>query len=279
MGVKHIQIGRTDIRLSGALSLALHGMLVAALGIALTRSRVGATLPPPLSLRIVDLDLSAALVEKAGNPVQTPAPPDPPPVPDPLPPRAVAAPQPVAPEPPPPVPTVAPAPLAPPIAPALAPTPTPSPPPPKPVPPVPEKPAAAQTAPPRNPMRSVSTGPAAVPGNPSSTGRADAAQSPAGANAERNDGIEGPVSFRWPIRPLYPIDARRRGEEGRVVLETDVAADGHPTDVRVAESSRFAELDRAARRAVERAQFKPALENGRPIAARARITIVFRLTH
>lgn len=277
MGVKHIQIGRTDIRLSGALSLALHGVLVAALGIALTRSRVDTTLPIPLSLRIVDLDLSAALVEKAGNPVQTPAPPDPPPVPDPLPPRAVA------PEPPPPVPTVAPAPLAPPVAPpvapVLAPTPTPSPPPPKPAPPVPEKPAAAQTAPPRIPTRSVSTGPAAVPGNPSSTGRADAAHSLAGANAERNDGIEGPVSFRWPIRPLYPIDARRRGEEGRVVLETDVAADGHPTDVRVAESSRFAELDRAARRAVERAQFKPALENGRPIAARARITIVFRLTH
>jgi protein TonB len=274
MGVKHIQVGRTDIRLSGALSLALHGVLVAALGIALARSRVGATPPTPLSLCIVDLDLSAALVEKAGSPVKTPVPPDPQPVPDPLPPRASAVPQPATPVPPPPIPPVAPAPIAHPIAP-----PPPPPPPSEPTLPVPEKPATvAQAAQSQTPVRSGSADTAATPSVPSAVGHSGASPAPADANAGRGDGIEGPVSFRWPIRPLYPIGARQRGEEGQVVVEAVVSPNGRAESTSVLSSSRSADLDRAAVRAIERATFNPALEDGRPVEARARITILFRLT-
>ena len=62
------------------------------------------------------------------------------------------------------------------------------------------------------------------------------------------------------------------------MLDATVAADGRPLRVALLASSRSAELDAAARRAVERAWFNPATEDGRPVEAHARITIVFRLT-
>ena len=64
-----------------------------------------------------------------------------------------------------------------------------------------------------------------------------------------------------------------------MVVEAVVSPDGRATSVSVLTSSRSAELDRAAVRAVERATFNPATENERAVEARARITIVFRLTN
>jgi len=90
-------------------------------------------------------------------------------------------------------------------------------------------------------------------------------------------GIEGPVGFRQTIKPVYPERARTRGEEGRVVVDAWVGADGRARSVSVATSSRFSDLDRAAVQAIEGASFAPATENGQAVAARARITIVFRL--
>ena len=92
-------------------------------------------------------------------------------------------------------------------------------------------------------------------------------------------GIEGPISLRRDMKPLYPLGARQRGEEGTVVLETTVAPDGRSSAVNVVSSSSFADLDRAAVKAVERAAFNPATEDGRTVEARARITIIFRLTN
>jgi len=105
-------------------------------------------------------------------------------------------------------------------------------------------------------------------GHPAGTGRSD-----------NGVGIEGPISLRRDMKPLYPLGARQRGEEGTVVLEATVASDGHASAVAVISSSRFAELDRAAMRAVERAAFNPATEDGRIVEARAHITIIFRLTN
>jgi protein TonB len=111
-------------------------------------------------------------------------------------------------------------------------------------------------------------------GPPAGSGPAAAPGPAAGSGA----GIEGPISLRRDMRPPYPPGARQRGEEGTVVLETTVAPDGRATAVAVVSSSRFADLDRAAVKAVERATFNPATENGRAIEAQARITIIFRLT-
>lgn len=95
----------------------------------------------------------------------------------------------------------------------------------------------------------------------------------------RSSGREGGISMRRDLKPQYPIGARQRGEEGTVVLETTVASDGRVFDVTVITSSGFAALDRAAVLAVERAAFNAATEDGRAVEARARLTIIFRLTN
>jgi protein TonB len=79
-------------------------------------------------------------------------------------------------------------------------------------------------------------------------------------------------------RPRYPWISRRRGEQGRVVLEVAVAADGRAKEVRVKRSSGSARLDRAALAAVRAWRFKPALSYGRAVAGRIDVPIVFRLT-
>jgi protein TonB len=80
------------------------------------------------------------------------------------------------------------------------------------------------------------------------------------------------------IKPVYPLGARQRGEEGSLEAELLVEADGSVGVATVRRSSGFADLDRAAISALRAARFTPARRRGRPVAARIRITVVFRLT-
>lgn len=78
-------------------------------------------------------------------------------------------------------------------------------------------------------------------------------------------------------KPVYPAYARRRGIEGRVVLDVVVAANGKAKDISVAQSSRYAILDEAALEAVRKWRFHPARENGRTIESRLKVPVTFRL--
>jgi len=78
--------------------------------------------------------------------------------------------------------------------------------------------------------------------------------------------------------PEYPPEARQRHQEGVVLLDVDVGADGRPAQVGVKQSSGFPSLDRAAVTAVRRWTFEPARTAGLPIASRVEIPIRFRLT-
>ena len=78
--------------------------------------------------------------------------------------------------------------------------------------------------------------------------------------------------------PAYPWISRRRGEEGRVVLEVAVTADGRAKEVRIKRSSGSSRLDQAALAAVKKWRFSPALSGGRAVAGRIEIPIAFRLT-
>lgn len=69
--------------------------------------------------------------------------------------------------------------------------------------------------------------------------------------------VEAPRAIHQP-HPRYPMSARRRGLEGRVVLRVAVTADGTVERVEVAESSGVAALDTAARSTVEGWRFSPA---------------------
>lgn len=78
--------------------------------------------------------------------------------------------------------------------------------------------------------------------------------------------------------PPYPLAARRRGLEGRVVLRAEILADGHCGRLEVQSSSGHAVLDEAAAATVKTWRFLPARRAGEPVAAWVEIPIVFRLT-
>ncbi|MCD2340766.1 energy transducer TonB [Ideonella azotifigens] len=77
--------------------------------------------------------------------------------------------------------------------------------------------------------------------------------------------------------PVYPEAAREDGLEGRVAMWVEVQADGLVGEVRWAQTSGTRLLDQAARDAVRRWRFAPALQAGEPVAGRLLLTLQFRL--
>ena len=145
----------------------------------------------------------------------------------------------------------------------------------KPAKPIPAPPIPAPTpAPKPAPVSPAATAPTTVSAGPfPSIDNSSRAEGSGGASGH----IDAHPSLDHPIRPSYPIGARRRGEEGTVVLDVAVTADGHASSVRLVSSSGFKDLDRAAERAAEQARFKPATRKGQPVESAARLTLIFRL--
>jgi protein TonB len=79
------------------------------------------------------------------------------------------------------------------------------------------------------------------------------------------------------IIPIYPRSARRKGYEGKVIIEIEVSSLGSVVLSRVISSSGHKELDDAAIKAVNKATFSPATENGVNIQGKLRIPITFKL--
>jgi periplasmic protein TonB len=75
----------------------------------------------------------------------------------------------------------------------------------------------------------------------------------------------------------YPRAAAERGEEGTVTLVTLVAPDGHAESVQVERSSGYPALDSAARDAIARWHFRPAIRGGVPVESEMRQEYHFRL--
>lgn len=95
--------------------------------------------------------------------------------------------------------------------------------------------------------------------------------------APRQARIDAPPVPKRNIRPEYPKGARRRGEQGDVVMEIAIDESGTVTSVRVLSSSGSAELDEAAVKAVKSAGFVPARSGRENVASTARLTLTFRL--
>ncbi len=90
-------------------------------------------------------------------------------------------------------------------------------------------------------------------------------------------GVQGEVLPASEIRPRYPLGARMRGEEGVVTLNVAVAASGEAKTVEVRQSSGYPALDNAAVRAVSRAKFVGAGDNGLSMTANVTLSFRFRL--
>lgn len=68
--------------------------------------------------------------------------------------------------------------------------------------------------------------------------------------------------------PSYPVESRRKREQGIVELLLIVGLDGRVEDISVSRSSGFHRLDKAAMHAVRKWRWSPTLRDG--VAARVR---------
>jgi protein TonB len=78
--------------------------------------------------------------------------------------------------------------------------------------------------------------------------------------------------------PRYPPLSRRMGEEGRVLLDVHIMADGSVAEVRLRSSSGSRRLDAAAIAAVQRWRYVPARRGDQNIAYWYVQPMVFSLT-
>lgn len=80
-------------------------------------------------------------------------------------------------------------------------------------------------------------------------------------------------------KPPYPLEARREGVEGKVMLRVTVNAEGRVTSVTVVASSGHDILDRAARDGVAKWRFSPAHRAAGAIASVYDVPIEFKLNN
>ena len=77
--------------------------------------------------------------------------------------------------------------------------------------------------------------------------------------------------------PRYPLESRRRREQGIVILSLMLGTDGSVAEISIARSSGFERLDRAARDAVRRWRWVPIKRGGEPVMVRGTVEIPFVL--
>jgi protein TonB len=97
-------------------------------------------------------------------------------------------------------------------------------------------------------------------GNPASTGieKMSAVSTSPSSRAPGEALIQARPRYRVNPPPTYPAAARRRKQEGTVLLAARVSERGRVNDVWIKESSGSEALDDAALRAVQRWEFEPA---------------------
>lgn len=90
---------------------------------------------------------------------------------------------------------------------------------------------------------------------------------------ELSDVSEKPTAISM-ARPIYPYELQFRRAKGKVVVEFILASDGTVMNARAVEGSHEA-FERSALICVQQSTWKPARHNGKPVACRVRIPIIF----
>jgi protein TonB len=85
------------------------------------------------------------------------------------------------------------------------------------------------------------------------------------------------VAYLEPPSPRYPPESKHAREEGLVILKVLIDESGHASSINVYRSSGHPRLDEEARKAVQRAVFRPYLDGGVARAAVALIPVEFSL--
>ncbi len=90
--------------------------------------------------------------------------------------------------------------------------------------------------------------------------------------------FEGKPRYRHPPRPpVYPQRAIELNQQGEALVRVRLDPDGSAAEILLWRGSGFALLDRAALTAVRGWQFLPAIRDGRPVAAWVEIPVRFHL--
>lgn len=79
------------------------------------------------------------------------------------------------------------------------------------------------------------------------------------------------------LPPPYPEQARRLGQQGRVVLTAQLDASGYVVDLAVETSSGFPMLDEAAMNAVRQWRFQPAMVSDVPVSSELLVPVRFSM--
>ena len=122
--------------------------------------------------------------------------------------------------------------------------------------------------------------PAAVQVPPVPPPGATSAPAPGTANTPRTITISPGIAVglleehRYPI---YPIDAKKAGVQGTVVLDAIIGKDGTIRDLNVVSGPDM--LQQAAIDAVQSWRYRPYMLNGEPVEVRTKINVIFTLGH
>lgn len=134
----------------------------------------------------------------------------------------------------------------------------------------PDTPAESKPAPPDTSV--VAAAPATAPVT------AAPAAPPAPPAPPAKTGVSIPASYAATNRkPEYPSLSQRYEEQGTVVLQVLVKADGTAGEVKLKSSSGYPLLDKSAMSTVQTWRFNPATSNGKPIAEWYQVPIPFKL--
>jgi len=164
-----------------------------------------------------------------------------------------------------------------PTKPKVIPKPKPKPAPPKPVAKITEEPAPSKV--PDVNLRE-STQEQKVPSQSVTAPSAPPSQAPSSSAESTSGHFEGPklnADYLHNPRPDYPVQAKRMGWEGRVLLRVEVLANGNVGEVSIAKSSGHDLLDEAALDAVRRWKFVPAKKDGTAVHSSVNVPINFNL--
>ncbi len=160
----------------------------------------------------------------------------------------------------------------------------------------PALPPSPQTLPPQPqrplPPRQVTLPPppmALLPPQPHPTGNPAAVSALAPAAVAEEDAPPAPAAVydfgevdaaprpRTPIRPVFPLRARREGVSGTVLLEFIVDESGTPRGVRIASATPPGYFEQAALAAVANTFFTPAVKDRHAVPCKVTLPLVFQM--
>lgn len=123
----------------------------------------------------------------------------------------------------------------------------------------------------------IATTPVAVPVTPRSNVEASPISAPPVAAAAPSIVQGGDLSAQMVAGspPRYPIESRRKREQGTVVLNLTLGLDGGVDNIAVSRSSGFSRLDHAALDAVRKWRWRPVIRNGQPVRVSGVVEIPF----